>query len=116
MRRSLLLRDLAAAILCLGPSIVLANDILTSSGFTNCDPNATIKVNDANVTFDRSSGVVNFDVSGTSNKVQNVTAELTVTAYGQQVYQKEIKPCEPPVIAQLCPGRFWHARVDSSNL
>ena len=108
----MLSRELAAAILLLGPSsLVLANNVLTTSGFTNCDENPTIKVNDANVTFDQTSGNINFDVSGISNEVQNVTASLIVTAYGQQVYEKDFNPCDQPVITQLCPGVFEHVGI-----
>lgn len=83
-------------------STSLAADILSSSGFANCNPNAEIRVNHANITFDRSSGIVYFDVSGTSTKEQNVTASLSVTAYGQEVYSRTFNPCEEHV-TQLCP-------------
>ena len=84
---------------------VLAADVLSSSGFANCNPNADIRVNFANITFDRGSGTVYFDVSGTSTKVQNVSAQLTVTAYGQQVYNNSFDPCKQN-IKQLCPGKY----------
>ena len=84
---------------------VLAGNVLSSSGFTNCDNNATITVNNADVQFDRSSLVVTFDVSGTSSKSQKVIADLVVTAYGTQVYQKTFNPCDSSTyVAQLCPG------------
>ncbi|MCJ1477853.1 hypothetical protein MMC13_006526 [Lambiella insularis] len=83
---------------------VLAGNILSSSGFTNCENNATITVINANVQFDRSSLVVTFDVSGTSSKQQKVIADLVVTAYGTQVYQKTFNPCDSSTyVAQLCP-------------
>lgn len=85
---------------------VLAGNVLSSSGFTNCEKNATITVNNANVEFDRSSLTVTFDVSGTSTQQQKVTADLVVTAYGTQVYQKTFNPCDSSTyVAQLCPGR-----------
>ena len=97
-----------ASFLLVLPSIVLAADVLSSSGFTNCDQNADIKVNNADVRFDRASGVVDFSVSGTSNKQQNVKASLIVTAYGNQVFQKDFDPCDPSTkVDQLCPGEFY---------
>lgn len=83
---------------------VLAADVLRTKGFSSCLDNSTIKVNNLNVQYDRSAGVVTFDVGGTSTKSQNVTASLTVTAYGKQVYQKDFDPCSPK-IDQLCPGK-----------
>ena len=97
-----------AALLLLSTSLplnVLAGNVLSSSGFTNCLNNATITVNDANVQFDRSNLTVNFDVSGTSSQEQKVVASLVVTAYGNQVYQKSFDPCDTATfVAQLCPG------------
>lgn len=95
------------ALLFLGNQVtgVLASDVLSSSGFTNCLDDSTINVNKANVQFDRSSGTVSFDVSGSSLKEQRVTASLVVTAYGKQVYQKDFNPCEDASkVDQLCPG------------
>ena len=106
MRSPSVLRRLAFAVLAASAtlSFASASDVLSSSGFTNCAQNPDIKVNDANVTFDRSTGEVKFVVSGTSNKEQNVNASLVVMAYGQQVYSKDFDPCDEPVIDQLCPG------------
>jgi len=84
---------------------VLAADVLRTQGFSSCLDNSTIKVDNLNIQYDRSAGVITFDVGGTSTKSQNVTASLTVTAYGKQVYQKDFDPCSP-IIDQLCPGKF----------
>jgi hypothetical protein len=86
-------------------STAYAADVLQSSGFTNCANNADIKVNRANITFDRASGQVVFDVSGTSVKSQNVNATLVVTAYGNTVYSKSFDPCAEKIV-QLCPGKI----------
>jgi hypothetical protein len=84
----------------------LANDVLKTDGFTTCADNPEITVNALNIQFDRSTKQITFDVGGTSQKVQNVTASLIVTAYGNQVYQKDFNPCdEGTKVAQLCPGK-----------
>ena len=107
MRVARLLARPAALLLlstCL-PLNALAGNIISSSGFSNCLTNATVKVNNANVQFDRSTLTVNFDVSGTSTQEQKVLASLVVTAYGTQVYQKSFDPCDTATfVAQLCPG------------
>lgn len=82
---------------------VLGADVLRTQGFSSCLDNSTIQVDKLNVEYDRSAGVVTFDVAGTSSKSQNVTASLTVNAYGRQVYKKDFDPCSPK-IDQLCPG------------
>lgn len=56
-----------------------------------------------NIQYDKNTGQVVFDVAGTSEEVQNVTANIVVSAYGRQIYQKPFNPCEP-LVAELCPG------------
>ncbi|KAL8805105.1 MAG: hypothetical protein Q9182_002195 [Xanthomendoza sp. 2 TL-2023] len=86
------------------PVRVLGADILKTSGFTSCLDDSTIKVTKLHVEYDRSKGTVTFDVGGDSAKIQNVTASLTVSAYGNQVYTKSFNPCDPASeVAELCP-------------
>ena len=87
------------------PVRVFSADILKTAGFTSCLDDSAITVNKLNIQYDRSNGKVIFDVAGTSAKVQNVTASLTVTAYGKEVYNKDFNPCdESSRVEQLCPG------------
>ena len=86
---------------------VLGGNILHTSGFTNCgSSNATVKVNNVDISFDKSNKQITFDVSGSSTQEQKVTAELIVTAYGINVYSNTFDPCaEDTKVDQLCPGR-----------
>lgn len=95
---------IAFASLALLPS-VLGADILKTNGFSNCNNGtSTIKVNNVDISFDRSTNEVNFDVSGSSTESQEVTAELIVTAYGIEVYRNSFDPCdESTKVDQLCP-------------
>ena len=87
--------------------IALAGDILQTSGFTTCADNTEITVTALNIAFDRSTKQITFDVGGTSAEVQNVTASLIVTAYGNQVYQKDFDPCDDDTkVIELCPGKL----------
>ena len=86
------------------PVGVFGGDILRTQGFSSCLNNSTINVNNLNIQYDRSAGIVTFDVGGTSTKSQMVNASLTVNAYGKEVYRKDFDPCTPK-IDQLCPGR-----------
>ncbi|KAL8779865.1 MAG: hypothetical protein Q9213_006735 [Squamulea squamosa] len=86
------------------PVRVLGADVLKTSGFTSCLDDSAITVTKLHVEYDRSKGVVIFDVGGNSAKVQNVTASLTVSAYGNEVYRKDFNPCDQESeVAQLCP-------------
>ncbi|KAL8943308.1 MAG: hypothetical protein Q9216_001151 [Gyalolechia sp. 2 TL-2023] len=86
------------------PAGVLGADILKTSGFTSCLDDSAIRVDKLNIAYDRSRGKLLFDVAGTSAKVQNVTASLTVSAYGNEVYTKDFNPCdEDSKVDQLCP-------------
>ena len=86
---------------------VLGGNILHTSGFTDCgSSNATVKVNNVDISFDKSNKQITFDVSGSSTEEQKVTAELIVTAYGINVYSDTFDPCaEDTKVDQLCPGR-----------
>ncbi|OCT48324.1 DUF907 domain-containing protein [Cladophialophora carrionii] len=94
----------ALASLALLPS-VLATDILKTNGFSNCNNgSSTVKVNNVDISFDKSTDTIDFDVSGTSTKEQFVTAELIVTAYGVNVYNNSFDPCANDTkVDQLCP-------------
>ncbi|EXJ69326.1 uncharacterized protein A1O5_07362 [Cladophialophora psammophila CBS 110553] len=98
------LSTVALASLALLPS-VLGTDILKTNGFSDCNNGtSTIKVNNVDISFDRSTNKVNFDVSGSSTKQQFVTAELIVTAYGINVYNNSFDPCAVDTkVDQLCP-------------
>ncbi|KAL8760248.1 MAG: hypothetical protein Q9199_000147 [Rusavskia elegans] len=86
------------------PVRVLGADVLKTSGFTSCLDDSAISVTKLHVEYDRAKGIVTFDVAGISAKVQNVTASLTVSAYGNQVYTKDFNPCDQgSKVAQLCP-------------
>lgn len=97
-----------AAIVLLGllPTRVLSADVLSTDGYSSCLANSDIQFQRLDATFDRSTGVVNFDVQGTNSKAQNVTGLVTVYAYGHQVYTTDFDPCSPDhYIEQLCPGK-----------
>ncbi|KAL9640319.1 MAG: hypothetical protein Q9204_000760 [Flavoplaca sp. TL-2023a] len=106
MRLSLPDYGLLAQLLVLAvlPARAIGADVLKTSGFTSCLDDSAISVTKLHVEYDRAKGTVTFDVGGTSAKVQNVTASLTVSAYGNQVYTKDFNPCDQDSeVAQLCP-------------
>lgn len=99
----------AVSLLLLGilPGRALADQVLTTSGFSTCLTNSNITVQKLDITYDNDAKTVTFDVAGTSAKSMNVTAVLNVTAYGTQVYSNSFNPCvQPTFISQLCPGKF----------
>ncbi|ORY66322.1 uncharacterized protein BCR38DRAFT_456899 [Pseudomassariella vexata] len=105
MRRSNSRWGLKAVVLVAACAVgVLGEDVLTTSSFTNCDTNSSVRVDRVNISYNNDKKKVTFDVAGTSTKVQNVTAMLNVTAYGQQVYTNAFNPCEASTyVKQLCP-------------
>lgn len=99
--RSLAAACLAWASLC---SSVLAGDVLKANGFVTCMDNADIKVEKLNLSFDRSTKTMTFDVAGSSGKEQKITASLVVNAYGQR-FTQDFDPCDNKTkVDQLCPG------------
>ncbi|KFA72587.1 hypothetical protein S40288_10100 [Stachybotrys chartarum IBT 40288] len=89
---------------------VLGDDILSTNGFTNCMDNSDIKVERVDITYNNSNKTVNFNVAGSSTGEQRVKAVLSVTAYGNPIYENEFDPCDDSTfVSQLCPvpeGRF----------
>ncbi|KAI1379443.1 TRP-domain-containing protein [Hypoxylon crocopeplum] len=83
---------------------VLCEDLLVTSGFNNCEAGSNIKVQKVDISYNNADKTVVFDVAGTSIKQQNVTATLSVTAYGQDVYTNSFNPCDGTTfVEQLCP-------------
>lgn len=95
-------RLLPFAILSILPVSVLGGDILSTTGYSICQDNGTVQVTKLDVTYDKTTRVLVFDVAGTSTTVQNVTAEMTVSAYGKTVYTKTFDPCDLGM-AEMCP-------------
>ncbi|OJD25311.1 hypothetical protein ACJ73_03317 [Blastomyces percursus] len=83
-------------------------DILKNNGFTTCLDSSDIKVDRMILEFDRSTNTITFDVAGSSTKIQNVTAELVIEAYGQKI-TKSFNPCDAGTkVDQLCPVPAGH--------
>ncbi|KAL8419749.1 hypothetical protein RB594_002787 [Gaeumannomyces avenae] len=79
-------------------------DILQTIGFSNCGTDANIQVQKVDIQYNNENKTVSFDVAGSSSRIQNVTAILNVTAYGQQVYSNTFNPCaRGTFVSQLCP-------------
>ncbi|KAF2173384.1 hypothetical protein M409DRAFT_61822 [Zasmidium cellare ATCC 36951] len=88
------------------PASVLGGDILSTNGFSMCSTDPTIKVQTLNVEYNRQTRRVTFDVAGSSSEEQKVILNLVVSAYGKDVYTKEINPCEASEeynIDNMCP-------------
>lgn len=86
------------------PLGVLGADILKTNGFSLCAENSDIKVQRLDMSFDRSTKKIVFDVAGSSAKQQKVMATLIVKAYGKEVYKNEFNPCDDGTkVDQLCP-------------
>ncbi|KAK8050361.1 hypothetical protein PG994_012091 [Apiospora phragmitis] len=83
---------------------VVGDQILTADNFANCKTTSDITITKSNFQYNNDAKKVTFDVLGMSNKRQNVTATLKVTAYGQEVYANSFNPCEEKTyVEQLCP-------------
>ena len=105
-------------LLASAPLGVLANDVLQTNGYSSClTGSSDITVNKLDISFDRTTKKIKFDVSGTNSKEQKVMATLLVNAYGRSVYNKTFNPCEGDTkVDQLCPGRFSDIKVSTCML
>ena len=95
---------------------VLGDSILRTSGVTDCGSDPGIRIEKLDISYDNDKQVVTFDVSGTSEKEQNVSAILEVNAYGRKVYENSINPCSSDTpIPQLCPLPNTHFAAQGSQ-
>jgi hypothetical protein len=104
MRPSIGTRALTAAALFSSlPAGVFGADVLSTSSFSTCLDDSIIKVNALDVSYNKNSHIITYNVDGESKTAQNVTAKLVVTAYGKEVYSKTFSPCDEGV-KEMCPG------------
>ncbi|OAA48727.1 Transient receptor potential (TRP) domain containing protein [Metarhizium rileyi] len=104
------------ALLGLMTTSVMGGQILKTSGFSNCGSDSSIKVDKIDISYNNENKTVTFDVAGSSNKPQNVTAILDVAAYGNTVYSKTFNPCdEGTFVEQLCPVPVGHFAARGSQ-
>ena len=87
------------------PAGVLGGDILSTTGFSECVNNPSIKVTNLNVTYNKNTRQLDFDVAGISTEVQKVEAKLIVSAYGKEVYSDSFNPCDTGM-PEMCPCKF----------
>lgn len=89
------------------PAGVLSADVLQTNGFSTCGADSDITVNKMNIQYNKATQKVIFDVGGTSSKEQKVMASLTVSAYGNQIYENTFDPCDAATkVEKLCPGMY----------
>ncbi|GAP84908.1 putative transient receptor potential ion channel [Rosellinia necatrix] len=110
------LRKAATWAIVFGTIGVLGDDVLVTSGFDNCNNNSQITVDKVDIKYNNADKTVIFNVAGTSAKEQNVTARLTVTALGQELFTDEFDPCDPVnFIKPLCPVPSGHFGANGSQ-
>ena len=101
---SLSAKALPLVLLSALPAGVLGGDVLSTTGFSTCMNNPTVKVTKLDVTYNKNTRQLDFDVAGASEVVQKVKAKLVVSAYGQDVYTKDFDPCTTGM-TEMCPGK-----------
>lgn len=86
---------------------MLGGDVLSTNGFSTCITDPSIKLQTLNASYNRNTRKITFDVAGSSAEEQKVILNLVVSAYGKDVYTKEINPCEEAAdynIENMCPS------------
>ncbi|KAK9389449.1 hypothetical protein V1515DRAFT_593312 [Lipomyces mesembrius] len=83
---------------------VQADSIIGTSTFYTCDGiNATVIVSKFSVSYSKQTQNITFDLAGTSTEQQNVTATISVSAYGNHLFNYTFDPCDYD-IKPLCPA------------
>jgi len=92
----------AAALFSALPLSVLGADVLSTNSFSTCLDNSAIRVDKLDVSYNKNTRKITFNVAGESTEAQNVTAKLVVSAYGKQFYEKTFSPCDEGM-KEMCP-------------
>ncbi|KAK9323219.1 hypothetical protein V1517DRAFT_107815 [Lipomyces orientalis] len=80
-----------------------ADDTIGTSTFYTCDDiNATVIVSKFSVYYSKQTQNITFDLAGVSTEAQNVSASISVSAYGVNRFDYSFDPCDYG-IDQLCP-------------
>lgn len=108
------LRLLPLFLLSALPAGVLGGDILSTTGFSQCVNNPSVKVTKLNVQYNKNTRQINFDVAGISEQPQKVEATLLVTAYGKSVYTNTFNPCDKNM-PEMCPSELSRSQSIIAN-
>lgn len=84
------------------PAGVLGGSLLSTDGFSECISDPSVKVTNLDVTYNKDTRQLEFDVAGISTEVQKVKAALIVSAYGKEIYTKVFNPCDTGM-KEMCP-------------
>lgn len=96
----------AWAFLSLNAGLTLAGDVLKNNGFKSCLPKSDIEIRELDFVLNRATRRVTYNFVGMNVKTQNVTATITILAYGQ-TFTQNLDPCSSDTfIDQLCPGMY----------
>ncbi|KAF2455329.1 hypothetical protein BDY21DRAFT_289753 [Lineolata rhizophorae] len=99
-------RLVAPLVLLSALPVAHAADILKTDSFSSCAENSDFQVQQMDIEYNRNTNKVTFDVAGSNAREQNVTAQLTVFAYGIEVYSNSFNPCDSDTrVDDLCPVR-----------
>lgn len=81
-------------------------DVISTNGFSSCgSADSSIQVQNLDISFDRATNKITFNVAGKSDVEQDVTASIIVQAYGMDIYNQTFDPCaEDTKVDQLCPS------------
>jgi ML-like domain len=96
MMHSLLSRALAYAPLLLAlslPQHAHAKRIIQSTSLNPCMENSKFTASLFNVTFTPEDSILHINIDGVSSLEGNVTATISVIAYGYDVLERELDPC-----------------------
>lgn len=87
--------------------------LIESEALEVCQSNSGLTASLFNVVFTPANNTVSFNIVGISTISGNVTAEIFVTAYGYQIIEKTLDPCELN-LSGFCPLTAETIDIDSN--
>lgn len=85
--------------------LATAENMLSSTSLNPCQANNHFSATLFDVVFTPDNGTLTWDINGVSTLTGNVSIEMSVIAYGLNVFSNTINPCESSELVGMCPMR-----------
>ncbi|KKF97256.1 Flavin carrier protein 2 [Ceratocystis platani] len=106
----------ALAALVASPVPVVAERVLTSQSLNTCGDSSGFGASLFKVVFTPGNGTASIDLEATVSVNGNVTFDISISAYGYEIIERTIDPCDYEDLAGICPLRSGHLTIPTFSL
>lgn len=93
--------------------LALAGNVIESNSLNSCKSGSNFTATLFNVAYTPKNNSIAVNINGVSSIVGNVTAQLSVTAYGFNIVNQTLNPCEMD-LAGFCPMQTGQINIETN--